>query len=671
MSARAAGSTDEESWRRASLEPVRFDAKDLDWSIRPQDDLDAFVNARWRQANPVPPEHGCWDCFTILNELSLQQQACIADAALRGELGAGDEARIVADFWFSTFDESGAAQGVEALRNELACIDAIDSLDSLADWLRRGHARGCDTLFHIEARPDHDDPATLIACVTPRAPGLPDRDDYFDATPAAMRMRAARSACIGSLLGLGGIAASDAAPLASEILALEGELAAALPPRRTLARDIARLQHPLSPSQADRVAPLFSWSAFFGQSATHIERFSLALPDFHAELDRLLHDVPIRVWRAYLRSRVCEDAAPYLGSAWREAHEGFHGTAARGRRAAPPRWKRALHTINAYVGEAMGRLYAARHGSMLANTRVRELFDALRRAFAARLDKADWMSSATRREAREKLARLEAKVGYPEQWRDWSGLTTTRRSLYENVAQARAFVRRDHLRKSATPTDARAWSLTPQTVNARYDPQRNEVLIPAALLQPPLFAADGDAASIHGAIGAVVAHEMTHGFDDQGSRFDAAGRLRNWWRDEDRARFDARAARVADAIEHYARATGDSVDGQLTLGENIADFGGLAIAFDALEALLAAHALDEARHDGFDQRQRFFLAWAALWRQNLTAEEARLRARIDVHAPGDVRANAAAADLPGFSVAFGCQPGDAMARMNEDRCGIW
>jgi putative endopeptidase len=667
MNAPAAESID--AWRHAPVEPMRFDVGDLDWNIRPQDDLDGFVNARWRRANPVPPEHGCWDAFTILGEVSLQQQARIAEAAPRGDFGDSDEARIVADFWTAGLHDSGAEHGVDILKAELARIDAINDADALAAYLRDSHARGADPLFRIDARPDFDDPARLIAYVIPRAAGLPDRDDYFDTTPAALRKRAAYAQLIRTLLELGGSPGSQAAQLAVEIFTLERQLAATLPSRRTLARDIARLHHPVTAAQADRIAPLLSWSTFFASAAR--ARFSLAVPEYHGELERLLRAVPIEVWRACLRFRACDDAAPYLDGQWREAHETFHGLAMRGRRAPPPRWQRALHTINTHAGEAMGRLYAERHGSAPANARVRELFDALRAAFAARIDRLGWMSAATKQAACGKLARLAAKVGHPQRWRDWSGLTTTRRSLYENVVNARRFARHQQLAQAGTRTDPQAWSLTPQTVNARYDPQRNEILIPAALLQPPLFAADADAALIHGAIGAVVAHEMTHGFDDQGSRFDADGRLRNWWSDADRAGFDARATRLVAAIERHASAAGRSMDGQLTLGESIADFGGLAIAFDALEGFLAAHGRDDPTHDGFDERQRFFVAWAALWRQNLTAEESHLRSRIDVHAPGDVRANAAAADLQGFAAAFGCKPGDAMLRAPEDRCGIW
>ena len=653
------------AWRDARLEPVRFDVQDLDWSIRPQDDLDGFVNARWQAANPVPPEHGCWDCFTILREHTLRRLAAIADSASRGELGGSVEARIVGDFWATGLDEGSSAHALALLAGEFRRIDAIGDRDALAAYLRDSHARGSDPLFRIEARPDYAEPSQRIAFVTPRESALPDPAAWRDDSPAGERRRAAWLDHAAALLQLSGLADGRAA--AADLPAFERRLAAALPARAALARDAALGYHPVDVVGAEAIAPGFSWRKFFDAASARPWRLSLAIPAYHVEVDRLIQDGPLPTWRALLRLRAAQDAAPYLGRPWRNAHERFHGAALRGRTAVPPAWKRALAAIDSHAGNALGRLYAQQHGSPQANDRVHALFESLRTALRTRIERLDWLGPATKACALDKLARMRAKVGHPQRWRDESDLATSRHSLYRNVVAARQRERRRQLRRIGTGTDDGEWSLTPQTVNARYDPLCNEILVPSALLQPPFFDAGGDAGQLFGGLGAIVAHEMTHAFDDQGSRFDASGRWCDWWTGDDRARFAALAVRLSESASGWTDPAGERVDGRLTLGENIADFGGLAIAWDAFEASKAGNG--EATIGGFSPRQRFFLNWATLWRQNLSPDERRLRARIDVHAPANVRANAAAADLPGYAKAFGCAPGDAM--VHRESLGIW
>jgi len=394
--------------------------------------------------------------------------------------------------------------------------------------------------------------------------------------------------------------------------------------------------------------------------------FSLAEPAFFTALDRALGDVPPSVWRAYLAYHAIDLAAPFAGGELSDAHHVFHGETLRGRRAAPARWKHALATIDAEVGDAMGRLYVERSFAPESKRELASLCERLRDAFAHRLERLEWMSAPTRAAASRKLASLRFELGYPERWMDFSDLRTTPRSLHENVIAARALAQRHRIARIGRAVDRTLWPMPPQTINARYDPQRNAVIFPAALLAPPFFDPDADAAINFGGIGAVIAHEMTHAFDDQGSRFGSDGRFENWWTPEDRARFDALADRMIAHFDAFSGIDEDIVDGRLTLGENIADFGGLAIAFDAL----CRHVADEPdsiRGDNM-RTQRFFHAWATLWRQNLTLGEAYFRARHDLHAPAALRANAAAVNLAAYDDAFGCDADDARSR---SRIAIW
>jgi len=635
-------------------EPIRFDVSDLDPDGDPRVDLDAYVNARWRAANPVPPDRSCWDAFAILSERTLAIEAQIARECAASDAPRGSAERIVSDFWTSGHVE---ANGFASLEPELTEIRALDSASAIAAWLRARHARGLGLVFRLDVEPDFADPAQALAYASPAGLGLPDRDDYFDASSHGIARRRAYVAYIQTTLEIAGD--HGAAALADDVLALETALAEATPPRRELARDIERRYRPIAIDDADNFTPHFRWSAFFREIGVEpTTRFSLAEPAFFAAMDRALTDVPLPIWRAYFAHHAIDAASPYLGGEFAVAHHAFHCETLRGQRVATPRWKRVLATIDAEVGEAMGRLYVERCFAPASKRELASLCESLRDAFAQRLDRLDWMSATTRAAAHRKLAAMRFDVGYPDRWRDFSALHTTPHSLYANVVAARHLAQQDNVARIGRPIDATRWPIPPQTINARYDPQRNAVIFPAALLAPPFFDPDADAALNFGGIGAVIAHEMTHAFDDQGSRFGADGRFENWWTPEDRARFDALADRMIARFDTFADGDEDVVDSRLTLGENIADFGGVAIAHDAL----MRNATDG---DATALAQRFFFAWATLWRQNLTLGETYFRAHHDSHAPATLRANAAASDASGFAEAFGIADG------SPARVGIW
>ncbi len=648
-------------------EPIRFDVRDLDPAADPRNDLDAFVNARWRAAHPVPADRSCWDGFAILTERALRAQAAIAAEAAQADAPLGTPERIVGDFWLSGLRVSTDA-GLDLLRDELARVDRLDTPEAIAAYVRDRHARGIGVLFHFDAEPDFAAPDRTIACITQGGLGLPDRDDYFDTSPRGMARRRAYLAHIEAMLEL--CETPRASTLADDVLAFETELAAASISRRTLARDIGARFRAVSIDTADRADPCFSWRRFFQTlDIRPPRRFSLAMPAFHAAVEDALHKTSAPVWRAYLRFHTTNDAAPFLGDAFAAAYHRFHGETLRGQQTLAARWKRTLDAINANVGEVMGRLFVARCFDSASKRHVERIAESLRAALRTRLENNPWMGEQTRRAGLAKLSALTFKIGYPERWRDTSALVTDRSSLYANVLAARRFDLQQRIARIDRQTDRSLWPMPPQCVNAGYDPQRNEIIFPAAILAPPFFDPDADAPLNYGGIGAVIAHEMIHGYDDQGSRFGAEGRFEDWWAPEDRARFDTLTARMIARFEHLLD-DGDPIDGRLTLGENVADFGGLAVACDALrEACRYAGA--DPMIDGYSRAQRFYFAWAMLWRQNLTLGEARFRLQHDPHAPASARANAAPANLAEYAQAFRCKPGDQMCVEAADRIDIW
>jgi putative endopeptidase len=659
----AAGTNDYRELIGPPIEPVRLQVGDLDPSIDPLADLDAFVNARWRANHPLPPDRSSWDCFTVLHERSLQIQAGIAiEAAAASE--RSEAARVVGDLWSSGLHADGPANA-QRLHEELRRIDALDSSAALAAYLCDRHARGWPLLFGFEVDADFDDPRAPIACVSQADLGLPDRSLYLDAGAATLREHYA--AHVVTLLEWSGVAPEPARECAAAVLAFETRLARASVPRQTLARDIAQRQRRVALADADRARGAFRWTAFFAaQGALPPAYFSLAMPAFHDEWNAMLDEVALPVWRAYFALHTIESLAAALGGELARLRHHFHGEVLRGQKQPKLRWKQVLETINTHAGEALGELYVARTFSASARHRAEDIARRLRNALRARIGALEWMSDATKARARHKLDAMRVKIGHPARWRDWYGLRTSPHDWLGNLLALRAFEQRWMFDKLGRPIDADAWSMTPQTVNAGYDPQRNEVVFPAAILQPPFFDAGADDALNYGGIGAVIAHEMTHGFDDQGSRFGADGRLENWWTDDDRARFETRTRQLVERFDTAAISDGEHVDGRLTLGENIADFGGLAIAWDARAAALAENPAPDPMLGGYDQHQRFFFAWATIWRQNLTPAEASTRLRVDPHAPAALRANAAPSNMAEFVEAFAGAPGSGLPRRKKN-----
>ncbi|MGO1540777.1 MAG: M13 family metallopeptidase [Luteimonas sp.] len=653
----------------SALPPVnRFQASDLDTTVNACHDFNAYANGSWLAANDIPGDRTSWGSFEMLTERTLAVQRQLAEQAAADDAASGVE-KIVGDFWATGTDRAGIdAQGITPIQGVIDAIEALDTPESVADYLRASAADGHNVLFSFGASPDFKDSTVNIAYAAQGGLGLPDKTYYFD--DAHADKLAAYEEHVARVLELSGIGAEDAAAKAEDVVAFETRLADKSKSRVEMARDAELFYNPVSMADADALTPNFPWTEFFqSQDVATPEMFSLAMPDFHAEVDAMLADVPVDTWKAYLRFHRVDDASPYLSSDFVQANYDFYDKILRGQQEMEPEWKRALGTINRQVGETLGQMYVEVAFPAESKARMDELVGNLSDALKVRIENLDWMSEETKAKAMEKWATFDPKIGYPDTWRDWSGLETGRDSYIGNVLAANAFNYRWNLDKIGQPVDPDEWFMPPQTVNAYYNPQRNEIVFPAAILQPPFFDPEADDALNYGGIGAVIGHEMIHGYDDQGSRFDPQGNFENWWTEADAAGFSELTGQLVEQFNAYEAAPGQFVDGKLTLGENIADLGGLAVSHDALQRV--REGKEDPMIDGLTQDQRFYLNWATVWRRNFTDEELKVRLATDSHAPAGFRAAGAPSNLPAFAEAFSCEPDDPMVRDGEDRIDIW
>ncbi|WP_043689938.1 M13 family metallopeptidase [Luteimonas huabeiensis] len=653
----------------SALPPVnRFQLADLGEPADACRDLNAYANGKWLAAHPIPGDRTSWGSFEMLAERSLAAQRQLAEQAAADADATGVE-KIVGDFWATGMDEAAIErQGIEPLRDRLAAIDALTDTASIAEHLRATAARGENVLFGFGANADFRDSEVNIAYAVQGGLGLPDRSYYFD--EAHRDKLAAYQRHVARVLELSGVPAEAAAQQAEAVVAFETRLAGNSRSREELSRDASLMYNPVSLAEADALTPNFPWTRFFeSQGVQPPQTFSLAIPAFHQEVDAMLAEVPVEDWKAYLRFHTVDSASPYLSDAFVQANYAFYGKTLRGQQEIEPRWKRALGTLNASVGETLGQLYVEAAFPAESKARMEELVGNLREALKLRLEKLTWMGEETKRKAMAKWETFTPKIGYPDTWRDWSGLETGRDSYIANVLAANEFNYKYDLAKIGKPVDRGEWFMSPQTVNAYYNPQANEIVFPAGILQPPFFDPDADDALNYGGIGAVIGHEMIHGYDDQGSRFGPTGNFENWWTESDAAGFKRLTDRLVAQFDAYEAAPGLHVNGNLTLGENIADLGGLAVAYDALQR--AREGQEDPKVDGLTQDQRFFLNWATVWRRNFTPEELKVRLTTDPHAPANFRAIGAPSNLPAYAAAFSCEAGSPMVREGGERIVIW
>jgi putative endopeptidase len=653
----------------SKLLPVnRFSQDDIDAGVDACVAFGDHVNGKWLAANDIPGDRTSWGSFEVLTERSIEIQRQLAEQAAAMDAANGVE-KIVGDLWATGLDEAAInAQGIAPIQPQLDAIAAIDSPQALADYLHQSASTGNNLLFRFYAGPDFKDSSMNIAYASQGGLGLPDKTYYFDA--AYRDKLAAYEAHVAKVLELSGVDPAQAADQARHVIAFETRLADASKSRVEMSRDAELRYNPVSLADAEKIAPAFGWSKFFeAQGVAAPTMFSLAIPAFHAEVGRMIGDVPLAQWQSYLRFRTVDNAAAYLSDEFVQQDYDFYAKTLRGQKELKERGKRVLDAINGLAGEALGQMYVQVAFPAESKARMEELVDNLRAALKTRIENLAWMGDDTKKKALEKWASFTPKIGYPDQWRDWTGLETGRDSYLANLRAANEFNYKWNVGRIGQPVDRSEWGMSPQTVNAYYRSSANEIVFPAAILQPPFFDPEASDDVNYGGIGAVIGHEMIHGYDDQGSRFGPTGNFENWWTEADAAGFKKLTDQLIAQFNGYEAAPGQHVNGKLTLGENIADLGGLAVAFDAMKAATADS--EDPMTGGMSRDQRFFANWATVWRRNFTDEELKVRLATDSHAPANFRAIAAPSNLPAFAAAYSCTPGQPMVRTGGEQIVIW
>jgi predicted metalloendopeptidase len=642
----------------------------MDTSVPPSQDFFRYADGNWIKANPIPADQSAWGAFNELRERNRAILKGILEEAA-GARAPGDSVRQkVGDFYASGMDtEAIERAGLAPLKPALARIAGIRDGRGLATAIARARLEGGGPGFSFCVGQDDKRSTAYIAQFAQGGLGLPDRDCYTQTDAKSRELRAAYLEHVARMFGLMGERPRLARAHAGIVLELETRLAQASM-TRVEQRDPNAVYHRMTVAELAGLAPGFRWDAYFQAIGLGADPILVRQPGFFRELSAMVEDVPLAQWKTYLRWHAVTAAAPALSSPFERENFAFYGTILSGVKEQPERWKRVQDATDGALGEALGQLYVERAFSPGARTRALELVANLRAALGERIRDLDWMGPATKAAALDKLDRLTVKIGYPDRWRDYSALAVTRVSYADNLRRASEFEFKRDLAKLGRPIDRGEWGMTPPTVNAYYNPQLNEIVFPAGILQPPFFDPEADDAVNYGAIGMVIGHEMTHGFDDEGRQYDAEGNLKDWWTAEDSAAFTARTGLVVRQFDALEALPGLPVNGRLTLGENIADLGGLKIAFAAFRKSLEGRPRP-ADIGGFTAEQRFFLGYAQAWRYHAREETARMRVMVDPHAPPRFRVNAPLSNLPEFIQAFHCGEGTPMNNPPAARPAIW
>jgi predicted metalloendopeptidase len=655
----------------AQLAYKGFNPANMDLGVKPTQDFFDYAVGGWAKRTTIPPEYDRYGVDAEIDARTHQILKEILEAAAQSKAAAGTEAQKVGDFYASGMDQAAIEKAglapLAPLRNRIHTLAAEHDLVPLIADL---HRQGFGASFYSNIEQDDKESTRYSLVFAQDGLGLPDRDYYLNDDAKTKALRAAYVAHIARMFALAGEPKATAERQASQVMAFETRLAQASLTRVQL-RDPNANYHAMSVAQVQAAAPGFHLDSYIkALGAPAPDRIILRQPAFLAEVGRMIHEIPLPVWKAYLDWHVLSATASALPEAFDQENFAFFGTQLQGMTAQHPRWKRVMFAADQGLGEALGKLYVERAFPAASKTKVLEMVEHLRAALKARIEGLEWMSPVTKTKALQKLAAMRVKIGYPDVWRDYSRLDIQRRPYVLNVLETRRFAFDRRLARLGKPIDRTEWSMTPQTNNAYYSPSMNEIAFPAGILQPPYFDATADDAVNYGNIGATIGHEMTHGFDDQGCQYDADGNLKNWWTPADEKAYQARTELVATQFDAYEALPGLHLNGHLTLGENIADLGGLKLAWDAWK-LSQKGKPPVGKIEGFTPEQRFFLGYAETWRTLSRDESARMLAVTDPHSPAKFRVNGPLSNLPEFYEAFGVKNGDPMKRPENQRPAIW
>lgn len=650
-----------------TISPWGFDLGGMDRSVKPGDDFDRYSSGDWKQATPIPPDRSAWGPFAMLRAKAESDIKAIVDDITARPQRAGSIERKIADSYNAYLDTKAIeAAGLAPIAKDLAKIAAARSHEDVARLM--GHPElGLGGPLSITAWPDAANPDRYAINIVQSGLSLPDRDFYLKGDAHSVEVRTKFRSYIAAMLALGRYPKPEAA--ADAVVALETQIAQAHWTREKRGdRDLT--YHPKSRAELMAFAPAYPW-------ATTLTALGIAHHDFYVvkedsairELTELFRNTPVATWRAYMTFHYLNGMADILPAAFDDLSFGFYGLVLSGQPQKRERWKRATGALNAALGEAVGRLYVERHFTPEAKAQITALVENLRVAFRARIERLDWMSADTRKAALTKLAAIRVKVGYPDSWRDYSTLEVRAGDPVGNRKRALLWDWKRRIARLGQPTDRDEWGMTPQNVNAYSNSFFNEIVFPAAILQPPYFDPAADPAVNYGGVGGVIGHEMSHAFDDQGSKTDAKGAQRDWWDKADAARFKALTAGLAEQYSRYEVIAGSHVNGEMTLGENIGDLGGLNIALEAYH--LALNGQPAPILDGLTGDQRFFLSWAQTYRENIRDEALRANLASDPHSPSVFRVNGIVRNIDAWYDAFGVKPGERLYLAPHDRIHIW
>jgi len=661
------------SAQRPAQQPVLRSGIDLqyvDSSVRPQDDAYQYLNGKWLRTFQLPPDKGAVGSFTAIEDGTEEQLRSIVESLDQATPVDGDaDARKLADLYASYMNEEQLeALGLKPLQAEFAAIDAAKDMNALPTLMAHMNAIGAGAPYGLGINLDARNSTQYAVILFQGGLGMPDRDYYLKDDVKLKDARASYRAHIEKMLGMAG--ESKAAEHAAAILNLETSLAK-IQWTRVEDRDPIKTYNKTAITELSALMPGYDWQRYVRSAGIEgkVDSVIIRQPSYFTGLGKMMTNTPLPVWKAYFKWRVLSAAAPYLSKAFVDERFAFTGGVLRGVPENQPRWKRGITLLDGSIGEALGKLYVAKYFPPQNKARMQALVQNLLEAYRRDIDTLDWMSAETKVGAQAKLAKMLPKIGYPDHWRDYSALKISRDDLHGNVVRANEFEYRRNLAKLGKPVDHGEWRMRPQTVNASYNSTSNEITFPAAILQPPFFDATADDAVNYGGIGAVIGHEMSHGFDDQGSQFDADGNLHDWFTKADHEKFAEKTKALVAQYNAYEPVPDYHVNGALTLGENIGDNSGLAIAYKAYRISLAGH--EAAVIDGYTGDQRLYLGWVQVWRGKVREAETIQRIKADPHSPPAVRGTAPLRNQAGFYAAFGLKPGDKMYLPPDQRVNIW
>lgn len=651
--------------------PAKFiDRTNMNLSVKPGDDFVEYSNGAWMKNNVIPAKETRWGSFNQLRDFNINAVKTILDETRRSQAAAGTAERRVADFYAAAMDSLAIEKlGFSPIQADLNQINAIQFKSQIITEIARMRKTGAGSpLFSFYVGQDRKQVEKMVPQLGQGGTSLPDRDLYLKSDARSLKIQNAFKTYVSSLFQLIGLNPAQANANAESVFQLEKKLAEAQMARVEM-RDPYKTYNKFAFADFNQKTPAFNWALTFQDFGTNApDSVLVSAPKFFESTNKLLIETPIETWKTYLTWNLLKGSASYLSSPFVQASFAFNQVIS-GQKVQTPRWQRMSSLTDGVVGELLGQLYVERYFKPEAKVRMEELVKNLRKGFEIRINRLEWMSAETKQKALAKLYAFTPKIGYPDQWKTYEGLAISPNAFYQNMRNAGAWGFEENISQIGKPVDRTKWGMTPPTVNAYYSPVMNEIVFPAGILQFPFFDAKADDAINYGGIGAVIGHEMSHGFDDSGSQYDKDGTLRNWWTKDDLAKFKAKTEQLGKQFDAYTVLDTLHVNGKLTMGENIGDLGGLNMAYEAFK--MTKQGKSKVKIDGFTADQRFFLAWAQVWRSKTLPETAANLVQTDPHSPAEFRTIGAPVNMDAWYQAFSVKPGDKLYKKPEDRIKIW